>query len=99
MADDFPPPEFYDVVDRFFGMTSERTRDLNILRASAAVMAAAARYYAHCILSLNTDAREYRGAAVEYVVQQYRSLLEEKLDQIERSRKQADPGTTGPDAK
>jgi len=73
----------------------ESTHDRYTLSAVAAVMSAAARYNAHGFLTVNTDAREYRGAAVEDIVRQYRALLEEYLDRIELSRRstKAEPGT------
>ncbi|WP_422923906.1 hypothetical protein [Singulisphaera sp. PoT] len=46
------------MADRFFGIVDEPSRDRCILRAAAAIMAAAARYDAHGILTLNIDACE-----------------------------------------
>lgn len=94
VADDVPP-EFYDMVDRFIGVANELTRDHDTSRVSAVAMYAAARYNAHCLLALDPDARRNRAAAVDYFVQQYRTMLEENIDWLMPSPGQAPDAEPG----
>jgi hypothetical protein len=86
-VDDDVPPEFYDLVDRFFDLANELTHDHATSRVSAVIMFAAARYNAHCLLSLDPDALDNREAAVSYFVGQYRSMLEDNIDWLAQSRR------------
>ncbi len=83
------PPEFYDLVKRFIAVANEMTGDHNTSRVSAVIMFAAARYNAHCLLALDPDAHANRAAAVDYFVQQYQSMLEENIDWLTQSQRQA----------
>ena len=53
-------------------------------------MYAAARYNAHCVLALDPEAAKNRAAATDYLVEQYRRMLENNMDELMRSSK---PGT------
>jgi hypothetical protein len=86
-VDDDVPQEFYDLVDRFIDLANELTRDHATSRVSAIIMFAAARYNAHCLLSLDPDALDNREAAVSYFVGQYRSMLEDNIDWLARPRR------------
>ena len=74
------PKEFFDLVDRFIGLSNELTTNHNTSRVSAVIMYAAARYNAHCMLAQDKDIRQIREVAVDYFVEQYRSMLEENVD-------------------
>lgn len=79
------PKEFYDLADRFIDLANELTAQHNTSRVSAVIMYAAARYNAHCLVSVDPDARANREAATEYFVSQYRSMLEDNIDSFLRS--------------
>jgi hypothetical protein len=88
-----PRPEtrgFYDLADRFIGLANEQTRDHPTSRVSSVIMYAAARYNAHCVLALDPEAAKNRAAATDYLVEQYRRMLENNMDELMRSSK---PGT------
>lgn len=74
------PKEFFDLADRFIHLANELTVDHNTSRISAVFMYAAARYNAHCMVSLDPEARENKSRAIDYFVGQYRSMLEENVD-------------------
>lgn len=78
------PPEFYDLVDRFIAMANELTPNHNTSRVSAVIMFAAARFNAHCILASDPNAAQNREAAVAYMVEQYRAMLQENVDWLTR---------------
>jgi hypothetical protein len=80
------PPEFYALVDRFIALANEITGEHNTSRVSAVIMFAAARYNPHCMLALDPDAVQSRAAAVDYFVEQYRSMLEDNIDWLAASR-------------
>ena len=84
MASDELPPEFFDLVDRFIHLANELTRDHNTSRVSSVIMYAAARYNAHCAVSLDPKIGENREAAADYFAEQYRNVLEENLDILMR---------------
>jgi hypothetical protein len=83
------PQEFYDLVDRFIALANELTGDHNTSRVSAVIMFAAARYNAHCMLAQDKNACENRKAAVQYFVEQYRSMLEDNIDGLAQLQGQA----------
>ena len=74
------PKEFFDLADRFIHLANEMTADHQTARISAALMYAAARYNAHCVVALDPEARQNKSRATEYLVGQYRSMLEENMD-------------------
>ncbi|HLW67179.1 MAG TPA: DUF3144 domain-containing protein [Gemmataceae bacterium] len=80
------PPEFYDMVDRFIHLANDMTGDHATSRISAVIMFAAARYNAHCLLAQDAEAEENREKAVEYFVEQYRTMLENNIDWLKRLR-------------
>lgn len=74
------PQEFYDLVDRLIHLANELTRDNDTSRVSAVIMYAAARYNAHCMMTLDPKAARNRSAAVDYFVKQYRAMLDDNID-------------------
>jgi hypothetical protein len=89
MADQMPP-EFYDMVDRFIDTANELSHEHGVSRLSAVILFAASRYNAHCMLTLDPDAKQNREAAVNYFVGQYRSMLEDNVDRLVRLSEQAE---------
>ena len=79
------PPEFYDAVDRVIALANELTDKHGTTRVSAVILFAAARYNAHCMLAQDPDApTKNRASAVDYFVEQYRTMLEENIDWLAR---------------
>ncbi|WP_395749416.1 DUF3144 domain-containing protein [Prosthecobacter sp.] len=74
--------EFYALVDRFIGLANELTGDHATSRISSVILYAAARYNAHCMAALDHDAANNRTAATDYFVGQYRSMLDENMDNL-----------------
>jgi len=85
------PKEFYDAVDRFVDLANELSRSENVSRVSSVIMYAAARYNAHCMLTLDPDVGKNLVAAIDYFVKQYRAMLEENTGQLLKERGSA-PG-------
>ena len=79
------PKEFYDLVDRFIGLANELTRDHATSRISSVILFAAARYNAHCMLTLDSEAAQNRTAATDYFVEQYRAMLDNNVDTLMNS--------------
>ncbi|WP_395742010.1 DUF3144 domain-containing protein [Prosthecobacter sp.] len=77
--------EFYDLADRFIGLANELTHEHATSRVSAVIMYAAARYNAHCMMALDSEAAKNRSAATEYFVAQYRTMLENNVEELMRS--------------
>jgi hypothetical protein len=73
------PKEFYDAVDRFIALANELSRTENVARISSVIMYAAARYNAHCMMTLDAEAAQNVQAATDYFVKQYRAMLEENV--------------------
>lgn len=90
MSEDVPK-EFYDAVDRFIDLANQLSRSENVSRISSVIMYAAARYNAHCMLTLDPDAAKNLVAATDYFEKQYRAMLEENLGQLLKERGSA-PG-------
>ena len=74
------PQEFYDAVDRFIDLANELSGKESVSRISAVIMYAAARYNAHCMLTLDPDAAKDLNAAIDYFSSQYRSMLKENAE-------------------
>ncbi len=55
---------------------------------SAMIMFAAARYNAHCLLSINPRASEHREPAVDQLQQEFRAMLEENIDWLSEARQE-----------
>lgn len=86
MADELPP-EFYDLADRFIELANELTRIQGPQRISAVMLFAAARFNAHCLFAVDSEAVKNREQAVSYFVGQYRSMLEDNVEEFLRSQR------------
>lgn len=86
MADELPP-EFYDLADRFIELANELTRIQGTQRISAVMLFAAARFNAHCLFAVDSEAVKNREQAVSYFVGQYRSMLEDNVEEFLRSQR------------
>ena len=75
------PPEFYELADRFIELANDVAGEWPIHRVSAAMMFATSRYNAFVACELDPDIASNRDEALDYLCREYRSMLEENLDE------------------
>ncbi len=83
-------PEFYDLVDEFINLANSLTKEHGVARVSAAILFAAARYNAHCMLASDPDWERNRQTAASYFVDQYRLMLEDNIDWLRNAQAKND---------
>jgi hypothetical protein len=81
------PPEFYGLVDEFVNLANSLAEPHDPAQVSACLLYAAARYNAFRLLANHPDdTAPEREVAVSQLVGQYREMLEENLDWLEKNR-------------
>lgn len=76
------PPEFFDLADKFIDLANDLTRQHGTARVSSVFMFAASRFNAHTVAATDADARSNRSVALDYMVDQYRKMLTDNLDEM-----------------
>jgi len=85
------PKEFFDVADEFVRVANKLNEKWPRSRISSAMMYATARYNAFNFYTLDQNPDSGFDQPVDYLCQQYRSMLLENLKAV----KPSNPGETG----
>jgi len=83
MNDEKAPPEFWERADEMIAVANRQMENATLGTVSSSLLYAAARFNAFAVTSSSEsseDMRANREGAVDYFVEQYRSMLIDNLD-------------------
>lgn len=75
-------PQFYTATNAYLDLANTQAQTYGMKRVSAAILYAAARYNSHAFVGFETDPAASKAAFTEYMLDLYRRMLEENLDNL-----------------
>ena len=75
-------PQFFTATNAYLELANQQGQTFGMKRVSAAILYAAARYNSHAFIGYETNPAANKEAFVEYMLDLYRRMLEENVDNL-----------------